>query len=148
VDTETLEQPQQTSNRFRLVDRENLRGAIAGVDFGSNVSCIARSPTAALLWSGGGGYWSGRGMPQAYAPSHLIGIVRIESTSRMLKNYHDVGDKGGRLTPERITDAADKITELFQDKEVAAQIVIAVREKKTLIVEDGGPAFEPKWRFR
>jgi hypothetical protein len=135
------------SNRYHLCDRERLRGHIGGTDFGSNTYCIARSPVAALIWNGGGPYWSGRGM-QAYGSSRMVGFTRAMLTSHSLINYKKIGENGGRLTEKRIRDAAVFLKEIFSEEDdLIEAIVAAVKGKQTLLIEEGGEAFEP-WQKR
>jgi hypothetical protein len=52
------------------------------------------------------------------------------------------------LTEQRIRDAADFLKEIFaDDDDLIEAIVVAVKGKQTLLVEDGGEAFEP-WQKR
>jgi len=133
------------SNRFAFVNREPVRnGTTSGIDFGRNVVCLARSPKAALFWNGGGGYWSGRGMPQAYAASHLTAFYRSVQGQRL--DYTRIGAEGGRLTPQRIAENKIEIAKLFgDDGDVIDPIIRAVRDRKTLLIEGGGEIFMPRW---
>lgn len=128
------------SNRFRFVDRENLYGTIDGVDFGYNLSCIARSSTAALLWSGGTAYTSGR--QTCYGPSKLYFKDRDSIRGH---DYQCIGERGGRLT-QRIATLPELLAPLF-DADTIAAILEAVKQKKTLLIEGGGDRFAPDRRY-
>jgi hypothetical protein len=134
------------NNRFSYVDREHIEGSLGGVDFGYNISCIARSPIAALLWSAGSAYWSGIAF-RAYAASHLIGFKRSVDFSRAMSGYKRYGENGGRLTAARIEALHDPLTALFEE-DISEPLIEAVRRRMTLVIEDGGEAFRPQYRRR
>lgn len=130
------------SNRVQLVEREHIHGGIHGVWFGYNLSCIARSPTSALLWSGGTMYTSGR--DTVYGGSSLYLAWNRTETRDWYRNFKEI-DGGGRLNPNRIRAVAEKLGEQF-DAEIVAAIVDAVSQKKTLLIEGGGKPFTPSNR--
>lgn len=133
------------SNRLSFVGREHLRGQIGGVDFGHSLSCIARSATAALLWSGGTSYWSSRGTT-SYGSSTLYGLTRAEMSSG--KGYRRLGEDGGRLTANRLAVVIADIERLFGETDLLPWLTHAVARKQTLLIEGGGVPFAPSTRAR
>lgn len=132
----------KSNNRFQTVKREHLHGSIEGVDYGYNLSCIARSPRGILLWSGGTPYWSGIGM-QSYGSSTLY---LYRSRDRNMWNKFAIADRigtdGGRLSASRIESLRDDLNPPFDNGEID-QIVEAVRRRKTLLIEGGGWPLSP-----
>lgn len=131
------------SNRFHLVARERLHGIIGGVDFGYHLSCLARSPAAALFWSAGTPYTSGR--QTCYGESCMYAVRRTADVS-WWRNYRRLGGNGGRLTFNRVAELAGEIDALFDDAGITASIVQAVRSRQTLLIEGGGEPFTPSRR--
>lgn len=131
------------SNRFQLVDREHLHGTLAGIDFGYNLSCIVRSPEHLLLWSGGTMYTSGR--QSVYGGSQPYLWERDPRHRTSLSGYIRLGQGGGRLSVDRITQAFTPIVAAFGEDSWGS-ITKAVRERKTLIVEGGGGQLCPSRR--
>lgn len=132
------------SNRFELVEREIVFGHIEGVDFGPDLYCIARSPAAVLVWSPGAPYTSGR--QSVYGPSHLLGLPDRTPRFTYHPTWKHIGPLGGRLRYDRILAHADQIGTLFSgepDPEIVKEIAEAVRVRKTLLIETGGPALMP-----
>jgi hypothetical protein len=125
------------SNRYQFVDREHLHGSIQGVNFGYNLYCVARSPTAVLLWSAGTMYTSWR--QSVYGASSLCVAARINPRETWHRNYREI-DRGGRLRADRITAKADQLLEYFDDETIPV-IANAVHARKTLLIEGGGDAF-------
>jgi hypothetical protein len=135
------------SNRLSFVDREDLFGTISGVDFGANLSCIARSPTAALLWSGGTAYWSGRGT-SCYGQSCLYALDRARIIHGVSGGTRRLGDKdGGRLTVARLTAVIGAIETLFDVTDLLPWLAHAVANKQTLLIDGGGQRFAPSRRL-
>lgn len=129
------------NNRLRLVDRERISGCIEGHDYGYNFFCIARSPKALLCWSAGTAYTSGR--RTCYGASTLYMF-----TDRSQTHWHfsgkRIGEAGGRLSRTKILSVILDVTKLFDgDEDVAKAIVDAVVQRKTLLIEDGGPPLRP-----
>lgn len=135
-------QPTQ-SNRFEYIDREHLSGAIGGTFFGYHLSCVARTPTHAILWSGGTAYWSGRGQT-SYGSSTLYVYKRerVEGIRDAVNGGSTrIGEHGGRLNMARMTDADwDRIAELLGE-DFRAEIGLAIQHRKTLLIEGGGKPF-------
>jgi hypothetical protein len=127
------------SNRFQLVERERISGHVGGIDFGYNLSCIARSPSVALFWSGGTAYWSGRGST-SYGKSCLT-VYRRSGRFTHGSDYTVLGEYGGRLTAKRVLASATEIGKAFDDEDIAPVIADAIRQKKTLVIEGGGQPF-------
>jgi hypothetical protein len=130
------------SNRFQLVEREHIHGGIHGVWFGYNFRCIARSLNAALLWSAGTMYTSGR--QSVYGESSLYLVGDRTNTRDWYRNAKEI-DYGGRLNPNRIRALTEKLGEQF-DAETIKAIVDAVDQRKTLLIEGGGEPFTPSNR--
>lgn len=128
-------------NRYQLVDREKISGrAIRGIDFGNNLSCIARSPTQLLLWSGGTSYYGGIGQSRLYGESSLQIFPR---TGAWKFNHLS---EGGRLTENLIRDPTVEtaLMKAFGDDDEIIFIRLAVRQRKTLLIEGGGGVLEPR----
>lgn len=125
------------TNRFLYVKREALAGNINGLDFGSNLFCIARAQKAALLWSGGTSCWAARGC-RSYGASSLIGIDRSRGTT-----YKHIGSEGGKLTVGRISSHIGEIDALFGECGHLNWLILAITRRETLLIEGGGLPFKP-----
>lgn len=126
-----------SNQRLTLVDLEVISGHIEGVDFGPELYCIARSPRAVLVWDRGSMYTSGR--EQRYGESSLIGLPDRSPSFTRHPTWTHLGPRGGRLTVRRVADEADGIAKLFGADDLMVEICRAVREKRTLLIEGGGP---------
>ena len=131
------------SNRMSFVDREYLSGRIGAVDFGYNLSCIARSPTSALLWSAGTSYWSSRGT-SSYGTSCLYTLDREQLVYG--HGYRRVGEEGGKLTGKRLAASITAIEQLFGETDLLPWLTHAIVNKQTVLIEGGGPRFTPSSR--
>lgn len=134
------------SNRFNYVDREPIRGTIDGVDFGHNLFCIARSPTAALFWDAGHKFFGGIGR-QLTARAHLVAWRRPTDEHRQgHRAYRRIGEDGGRLTHDRLLAVGEAVCELFdspRDYELMNSVArTAGRPPRTLLIEGGGVPFK------
>jgi hypothetical protein len=153
----TVSDPIIIGNRFQLVDRELLSGNVAGFNFGYNFSCIMRSPTHALFWSGGGAYWSG-GLGNAYGASGLSAYWRPHaalvkkygpgySTFTGQGSYKDFGERGGRLNrnlDERMPASEWAKLADYLGEDLEGEIRHAIGENKTLLIEGGGDPFRAR----
>lgn len=146
------------NNAATIVEREIASGNIEGVHFGPKIWVIARSPTAVLAWVYGSSYWSAGW--SHYAPGYLA--LLEDRTPRFM--YHPTHKKF-QLPDNRIA----RLLELPADDLVkiggalgleigdGALLMRAIRERKTLIVLDGGGQLRPlnlygdayrEWRSR
>lgn len=125
------------SNRFEYVGRERVHGIIEGVDFGYNLSVIARSPAVVLCWSGGSCYTSAR--ETRYGKSSFVALWR--------KDHHGIpksetwGD-GGRLSIVKV-QSVRACLEVFFGEDLYEQIVQGVCRRQTLLIEGGGAPLMP-----
>jgi hypothetical protein len=133
------------SNRMSFIAREHLRGQIVGVDFGNSLACIARSASAALLWSGGTSYWSSRGC-SSYGTSTLYALTRAEMNWG--RGYRRLGTEGGRLTVGRLAAVIADIEGLFGEIDLLPWLTHAIVNKQTLLIEGGGERFQPSTQAR
>ena len=127
-------------NRLKLISKEIADGTIEGVDFGPSLYCIARSPSAVLVWSSGHMYTSGR--QSVYGESSLIGLPDRTVRFRHHPSWKTY-DSGGRLKEDRIRLCDDEIIELFSDPDIIAPVADAVRKRQTLLIEGGGTPLRP-----
>lgn len=128
------------SNRLQLVEREIISQQVEGVDFGGDLYLIARSPTAVLVWARGNSY-SVNGH-QHYGESHLTVLYDRTMHARYHPTYRDIGGRGGRLSWRRVQDGGVQLAQYFTVDDVG-EIIKAVRLRKTLIIEGGGPPLMP-----
>lgn len=132
--------------RFYYVEREPIYGVIDGVDFGLNLWCVARSPTAALFWDAGHSYTSGQA--RQYGQATLIAWRRRDD-GQGHRAYRRLGHDGGRLTHDRLLAVGEAIAELFgspadpRDFELMNWVARAAgRPARTLLIDGGGQAFQ------
>jgi hypothetical protein len=128
-----------TSNSAVLIDREIANGAIEGVYFGPKLWVIARSPAAVLIWVFGHS-WSVNGH-QSYAQPHLTLLPDRSPRFLSQPKYRSLRRDWTRLTDFRLLELEDQIAPSFPDQ--VNEIAIAVRLKKTAILEGGGGALLP-----
>lgn len=129
------------SNRFVLIEREFIHPTICGVDFGGKCWCVARSPAAVLIWVFGHS-WSVNGN-QRYAEPSLILLPDRRSLGNLIYRHIHCG---GRLGRSVIALEWPKLAASFDD--AAAEIMAAVHDRKTLLIEGGGPRLMPhRMRF-
>ncbi len=131
------------SNRFVLVPRERVQGAIEGHDFGYGLSVLVRSPRAILMWNAGTAYTSGR--RTCYGTSGLILFddrrSHVNCFGRL--RYRSLGEDGGRLSLARITGEREPIAKTFGD-DAWEHVVAAIRARSTLVIEGGGGRLHPR----
>jgi len=133
------------SNRFQLVERENIHPIIEGVDFGGPTHVMVRSPKAVLLWVGGHMFFSGRGY-RAYAGPQMVMIGDRSGRQHFWKVYKDLL-RDQRLTKKTLTETWPKISEVFGEdcKEFLFRAALK-RPRGTLLIEGGGPPLMPDRR--
>lgn len=112
------------SNRFVLVDREEIASSIEGVDFGGRCHLIVRSPEAVLFWNG----------------SLVLLPSRSPHARRGWLHYKTL-QRGGRLSRAVIENHWQAIAAAFPD--IGKPLHEAVRQRKTLIIDGGGPPLMP-----
>lgn len=134
-----------STNRLRIVDREMISGSLEGVDFGPELYCVARSPSAVLVWEQGHS-WSVNGHV-SYAESHFTVIPDRSASQRFRMRYQRIGNAGGRLSAARMAEVVDSVMLLFgsgpADIDLRDAMIAAVRQRKTLLIEGGGPPLPP-----
>lgn len=128
------------SNSITIVDRELAAPQIEGVDFGSKLWVIARSPTAVLAWVYGHSY-SVNGN-RSYAEPHLL--ILPDRTQRFMSQpkYLSLRHEWTRLTPANLVNFSTQICGVFGASSWDA-IVEAVASRKTVIIEGGGGQLMP-----
>lgn len=127
------------SNSISIVEREIVSGKIEGVDFGPKLWVVARSPKVVLVWIFGHS-WSVNGH-QSYSEPHLT--ILPDRTARFMSNPNYINIRPfGRLHSDRIEDNRGKLTPFFEPEEIEA-IKVAARQRKTVVIEDGGGKLLP-----
>lgn len=129
-----------TSNSVAIVDREMASAQIEGVDFGSKLWVIARSPTAVLAWVYGHSA-SINGFRHYYEP-HLL--ILPDRTHRFMTQpeYISMRHAWTRLNIKNLIDAFPRIVEYFGEDSLK-MIEHAVWHRKTVIIEGGGGKLMP-----
>lgn len=125
-----------SSNSAALVDREIVSGHVEGVDFGPSMWVIARSPVAVLTWVFGFS-WSVNGH-RSYSEPHFIMLPDRAFRHGGNLEYKRMGYVWTRLTPKRMVEIADKVTEAFQRDDLLPHMEVAVKDRKTLVIDGGG----------
>lgn len=127
-------------NSVVIVDREFASQHIEGLDLGTKLWVVARSPTAVLIWVFGHS-WSVNGH-QRYAEPHLM-ILPDRSPRFIYKpTYQRLEASWTRLTAAKLLDFTAPICAAF-GLDGWSGIVHAVANKKTCIIEGGGGQLKP-----
>lgn len=129
-----------TSNSVNIVEREIANGTIEGVDFGTRLWVIARSPSAVLVWVYG--YSASINGNRSYYQPHLT--ILPDRSPRFINNpaYKSLRADWTRLTPVTLNHFATQICETF-GSEFWQAIVEAVAKKRTAVIEGGGGQLHP-----
>lgn len=126
------------SNRFVLIEREQIHPCIEGVDFGGKTYVIARSPTAVLIWTNG--HSQSINGHQRYVEPVLV--VLPDRRSRGNIRYQHVQD-GGRMSRKMLFECWPKLSHFFEE-DARPWIRRAIKTPKmTLLIEGGGPKLMP-----
>lgn len=130
------------SNALALTEREFADRHIEGMDFGTKLWVVARSPTAVLVWVYGHSYYGGQGS-SAYAQPHLTllndrgpRVVRHPDYTN-LRSYPFV-----HLKASALHTVQDKLDAAFGPAAFGT-IVAAVASKRTALIDGGGNQLRP-----
>lgn len=133
-----------TSNSLAIVDREMAAPMIEGVDFGSRLWVIARSPSAVLVWVYSHSA-SINGFRHYYEP-HLL--ILPDRTHRFMSRpeYTSLRHEWTRLDAMKLNQFRGEIEGVFGGG-ILPFMREAVQHKKTLIIEGGGGRLMPHPRL-
>lgn len=129
-----------TSNSTQIAEREFAAGTIEGVDFGTRLWVIARSPTAVLVWVYGHSA-SINGFQRYYQP-HLTILPDRTPAFASRPSYKSLRHEWTRLTPARLVEFEVALANVFGGLNIGL-IERAVKERKTAIIDGGGGALTP-----
>ncbi len=131
------------SNRLTIVDREMAAPQIEGLDFGTKLWVIARSPDAVLVWVYG--HSASINGHQRYYEPHLTLLPDRTSSFMNTPVWESFDIPGNRLKASAIkaNDAVKIGGALGIDIGEGGYLTKAILEKKTLIIEGGGGKLMP-----
>lgn len=129
-----------SSNSTQLIDREFAAPQIEGVDFGTKLWVIARSPEAVLIWVFGHS-WSVNGH-RSYSEPHLMLLPDRTPNFMYRPDYKRLEVSGmSRLMVSKIGPVEPHIEEAFPGSLYGVRR--AIRDRQTLLVDGGGNQLQP-----
>ncbi len=132
-----------TSNRLAIVDREMAAPQIEGLDFGTKLWVVARSPNAVLVWVYG--HSASINGHQSYYEPHLTLLPDRTAAFMARPSWKDFNIPGNRLKVNAIPpDTLVQIgAALGIEVGEGIYLIRAIVARKTLIIEGGGGRLMP-----